>query len=88
MNLLGMRGLKTKERREAEQMSRPCGRALIASPDCGTYKGYCSHSAYRYSLWHPLYAFAADLEPFLIMQAIKAIESMLHCGSGPVGMSF
>jgi len=77
-----------KERREAEQMSCPCNRAPIASPGCGTYKGNCSHSAYRHSVWHPLYAFAADLEPFLIVQAIRAIESMLHCGPGPVGLSF
>lgn len=83
-----MKRLKTKERREAEQMSRPCGRALIASPGCGTCNGCCSHSAYRYSVWHPLNVFAADLEPFLIMQAIRAIESMLHCDPGPVGVSF
>lgn len=87
VNLLGMKRLRTKERREAEQMSYPCNRALTTSPSCGTYKEYCSHSAYRWSLWHPLYAFAADLEPFLIMQAIKAIESMLYRGPGPVRVS-
>lgn len=55
-------------------MSCPCNRTLIASPGCGTDKGYWSCSAYRCSLWHPLDAFWADLEPFLIMQVMSHWE--------------
>lgn len=68
-------------------MSYSCNRALIASHGFGTYNRYCSHSTYRYSLWHSLHAFAAVLEPLLIMQATTAIESMPHCDPGPASVS-
>lgn len=35
---------------------------------------YCSHFAYGYSLWHPMYVSGADLDPFLIVQVIGATE--------------
>lgn len=81
---------KTEEegKEGAEQMNCTCNRALIASPGCGNYKGYYTHSTYRYNWWHLLCVFAAGLETFLIMQAIRTTEGMLHCGPGPAGVSF